>query len=121
MLNWQAHQQKAVRNESFANDLINLPTRYTDWEVVAMFYSALHYVSAFLDTLGEQPKTHQQRQKLVAQHTSIAAEYEDLFQARLDARYGFVEFSPELVADLRFNSFDRVVNEMTTRIIAETL
>ena len=121
MISWQEHLAKARRNESLLEDLSNLPTRYTEWEVTVMFYSALHFVSAFLATLGEHPENHHQRKKLVAQLTRIAAEYEDLREASNEARYDFVEFSPELVADLRFNSFDRVVNEMTTRIIAETI
>lgn len=116
MISSQEHWAKASRNESLLEDLGNWPTRYTEWEITVMFYSALHYVSAFLSSRGEHPENHYQRRKLVVQLTSIAAEYENLQQASQEARYDFVEFSPERVEQLRTRYFQPVKAEMLQRL-----
>lgn len=57
---------------------------FLDWAVTALFYSALHYVDAYLATLGPtgvHPRTHGIRTALVAKDTvlsSVRVEYEHL-------------------------------------------
>ena len=46
--------------------MASLPERYTEWEVTMLFYSALHYVDAFLATRGLHPQSHLERKDLVA-------------------------------------------------------
>ena len=45
----QEYLEKAERNEKLADTLASLPERYTEWEVTALFYSALHYVNALCE------------------------------------------------------------------------
>lgn len=66
--------------------------KFYDWEVIALFYSALHYIDAYLATLTPpilDPGSHRWRNKFVTQHLpSVAVDYGKLFQLSKDARYG---------------------------------
>lgn len=106
------HLAQAERNEEFANAISGLETRFTEWEVTALFYSALHYVSAFLATQGYDVKNHHQRRNLIAQHTNVSHEYDNLLQHSLDARYEMKNFTPEEVELLRADDFRRVKEEV---------
>ena len=116
MISRPEHLLKAYRNEEFAVAVSALPTRRTEWEVTAWFYSALHFVGAFLAGQGRHPKTHQERRQLVRELTGVRREYEYLFQSSLAARYDFVEFSPERVEQLRTRYFQPVKTEMLQRL-----
>ena len=73
--------------------------RLTDWEVTALFYSALHYVDAFLDfTAGLHPRNHRTRNQLVTSRTTIGLYYLRLYHRSLDARYEAVSI-PSLEVD----------------------
>ena len=108
----QEHLDQAARNEEFANAISGLDTRFTEWEVTALFYSALHYVSAFLAIQGYDAKNHHERRNLIAQHTNVSYEYDNLLQYSLDARYEMKKFTPEEVELLRADDFRRVKEEM---------
>jgi hypothetical protein len=43
-----AHIEKAKHNEKFAVAVRGLNTEFLDWVVTAYFYSALHYLEAYL-------------------------------------------------------------------------
>ena len=102
------HLDQAARNEQFANAISNLENRFTEWEVTALFYSSLHYLSAVLALQGYEAKNHRERRVLIALHTNVASEYDNLFQHSLDARYELVEFTPEEVESLKADDFLRV-------------
>lgn len=86
--------------------------RFTEWEITALFYAALHYVSALFATQGHDPKDHRQRRNLVIRLTNVSKEYENLYQASLEARYDLVEFTPLQVELLRSNDFLQVKEEV---------
>ena len=48
MASRQQHKQRALDNEQFSRSLSS-GTQYLDWAVVGLFYSALHFVEAYLD------------------------------------------------------------------------
>jgi len=108
----QEHLAQAARNEEFANAISGLETRFTQWEVTALFYSALHYVSALLAIQGYEAKNHHQRRALIAQHTDVSYEYDNLLQYSLDARYELKQFTPEEVELLKADDFRRVKEEI---------
>lgn len=108
----QEHLAQAARNEEFANAISGFDTRLTEWEVTALFYSALHYVSAFLASRGYEVKNHQERRNLIAQHTNVSYEYDNLLQHSMDARYEMKKFTPGEVEELRADDFLRVKKEM---------
>ena len=108
----QEHLAQVVRNEEFANAISGLETRFTEWEVTALFYSALHYVNAFLATHGYEAKNHYHRRNLIALYTNLSNEYDNLFQHSLDARYELKQFTPEEVELLKADDFRRVKEEI---------
>ena len=106
----QQHLAQAARNEEFADTISGLQTRFTQWEVAALFYSVLHYVDAFLATQGHHPSNHQERRRLVGQLPSAQREYENLYDLSIKARYTTTEFSPQDVEGLKTGDF-RVLKE----------
>ena len=92
--------------------MASLPDRYTEWEVVMLFYSALHYVDAFLATRGLHPQSHFERKDLVASLTSLARYYEILFKRSMNARYHLYQFTPQEVDRIRNGAFRRVKEEV---------
>ena len=110
----QEHLAQAVKNEEFANAISGLDVRFTQWEVTALFYSALHYVSALLANQGYEAKNHHERRTLIAQHTNVTSEYDNLLQHSLDARYELKQFTPEEVELIKADDFSRVKTEILT-------
>ena len=108
----QEHLAQAARNEEFANTISTLGTRFTDWEITALFYSSLHYVSAFLTTQGYEARNHHERRNLIARHTNVASEFDNLFQHSLDARYEMAKFTSEEVELLKAEDFRRIKDEV---------
>ena len=104
----QRHLPQAEKNERLANAMVSLSERYTEWEVTILFYSALHYVDAFLATRGLHPKDHRERQDLVADLTDLARYYEILFKRSMNARYHLYEFTPQEVDRIKSGAFLRV-------------
>ena len=59
------HLEKAVYNENLAEHLYSYPpdTAPYDWITTLYFYSALHYIDAYLDYIGGyHPLTHSDRE-----------------------------------------------------------
>ena len=110
------HLGKAARNEAFLSALTGLPVRYPEWEITAMFYSALHYGDAFLATLGEHPTNHHRRIARLDAETPVGRALARLFDASMSARYN-IPPAPESYADaLRSNEFRQVKTELLQRL-----
>lgn len=101
----QQHLAQAVRNEEFANTLTSIQTRFTQWEITALFYSGLHYIDAFLATQEQHPSNHQERRRMVGQLTTLRAEYENLYGLSIKARYDIEEFTCQDVERLKAGDF----------------
>ena len=106
------HIHQAEWNERAARVLAETggsQSRFTDWEVTALFYSALHYVDAFLDfTGGIHPTSHPARNVLVASRTTVALSYLRLYNRSLDARYNVVSIPPAEVDKLISDDYNRI-------------
>lgn len=112
MLTVQEHLDLAERNEQFADAISFLPQRFTEWEITALFYSALHYASAFLATQGYNPKSHHRRNHLIGDLTSVGTDYQNLYRLSLDTRYRGVPFTPQRVGEIKDGPFRRVKDEI---------
>ena len=113
----QEYLEKAERNEKLADTLASLPERYTEWEVTALFYSALHYVNAFLEVKGLRPTIHHARLRLVSRLTGFVKEYENLSQKSVNARYKMDEFTSQEVDSIKAGEF-RIVKEGALALLA---
>lgn len=108
----QEHLAQARRNEEFLAAIRALPVRYAEWETTTLFYAALHYVDAFLATIGEHPRNHRIRIARVNAVSSLRDEYQNLFNASIEARYETLPFTPQQVDQLMAGPFLRVKEEM---------
>jgi hypothetical protein len=77
---------------------------YLDWEVVTLFYSALHYVDSAICKKRltgvpiPEPSDHKHRRKLVVKHfRPIATDYSTLEGISRWARYQEVVITPTMV------------------------
>jgi hypothetical protein len=64
---------------------------------VAIFYAALHYVSAYLATRGQHPGDHKAMRNWIAwlrELKGLEIAYENLYVASIDARYRGAGFGP---------------------------
>jgi uncharacterized protein (UPF0332 family) len=82
------HLRQAQHNLEFSESLD--PGRYSDWIATGLFYSALHYVDAFLATKSIHPGRHDVRDDLmtkVAELKLISNAYWALKNSSRTARY----------------------------------
>ena len=121
MVTLEQHLAQADRNERLANIIAALPERFTEWEVTLLFYSALHYVDAFLATQERSPKRHRDRNNLVASLTNLGREYQNLFQQSMNSRYHLYTFTPQEVSEIKAEDFDRVKEEVLSLLSSETV
>lgn len=113
------HIEQADRNEQCSESLSRLnPTRFTEWEVTTLFYSALHYLEAYLARNGieyRHPKKHSERKDELAKHPeldSIATNYLSLHDYSENARYELASYSEAEVAMLRDDEFVPIRDEI---------
>ena len=106
------HLNQADRNESCFQSLTSLnPSRFTEWEVVTLFYSALHYMEAYLarnNKINPHPKKHAQRKTEISRHAeldSIVENYFSLHDYSANARYELQTFSEAEVAMLHQDEY----------------
>ncbi len=119
------HISKAKRNERFYRkyDLDN--STFTEWSVVTLFYSSLHYIDAVLsqDTdLSDElrdPSSHQKRNKAVARCKDllpIATQYLDLANQSRQARYHQTYFKEGILNDTKKNLFKPIQNHVRNHL-----
>ena len=110
----QRHLAQAQKNERLADAISSHSEQCPEWEVTIFFYSALHYVDAFLATQGAHPKSHYERFDLVSNLTGVARYYEILFKRSMNARYHLYEFTPQEVDRIKAGAFRRVKEGILT-------
>jgi uncharacterized protein YpmS len=92
------HILQAEHNEACYKQLASTSTEFADWQVTTLFYSALHYVDAYLASKGHSVTDHKMRNFLVSSESqlrALATEYIELFDRSLDSRYKLVQFTPQ--------------------------
>ncbi len=107
------HIAKAEHNERFFIAISEgfQPSygQYHDWVVTGMFYSALHYVDAYLARVwGIHPETHGNRIRSahrISQLRPMLNYYTALSSGSIEARYRPTRFTEATVQDFRENNF----------------
>lgn len=100
------HISKAERNEDFYRSYKLLSSKFNEWAIVVLFYSAMHYVDAVLSrdtTLPDEwrdPQNHKVRNFAISQCSeldAVASKYLVLFDRGWDARYRKISFPDNFV------------------------
>ena len=112
MASREQHLRKAERNENLYRDLCRLEhtePEYTEWEVVALFYSLLHYVEAYRVVRERQNSdNHSDRNRFIwesADLREIWHAYSYIYRLSMTARYEVVPFSAEEVRHIEINQY----------------
>ncbi|MGA3129625.1 MAG: hypothetical protein ABSD59_02420 [Terracidiphilus sp.] len=97
------HVKKATDNEVFANRLDTNTQASINWKLIVLFYTALHYVEAYLaKALGQHLRVHTTRDSIVSRETHLRAirtEYAHLKYYGFNARYEADQFTSKDVTD----------------------
>lgn len=87
----QQHLDKAARNEHLSSELQNLSDGYAEWQIITVFYAAVHLVQAYLRAkTTEYPQTHAERDQLIVTMKAlnpIYKPYQELKHMAVTARY----------------------------------
>ena len=109
------HIRQAERNERLYRELCQLDTfepEYTEWEVVILFYSALHHIEAYMDMReGRHSDNHSQRNRYIREtedFREIWPAYSYLYRFSINARYEAMTFTAEEVRVLEANQFSQI-------------
>ena len=89
------HLTKTEGNARFAMSLTLDDQPSIDWALVALFYSAMHHVEAYLATRGEHLRSHRTRDSVVGRDSKlkpIFADYQELKFYGYNARYEMLAF-----------------------------
>jgi hypothetical protein len=84
------HVQKAKGNEVFADSIEPTSQARIDWKLVVLFYTAVHYVEAYLSKTGTHLRSHTTRDSWVARESNlkrIKMSYSHLKYFGYNARY----------------------------------
>ena len=97
------HLVKAEGNEQFAASLTHENQTKIDWALVVMFYSAVHYIEAYLAVqFGIHVRSHNTRDNSVARDSNlrtIYSSYQHLKYYGYNARYEVFGFSARDIQD----------------------
>ena len=109
------HLSQAEKNETVSLEIAvpgALSARSTDWEVTTLFYSALHFVDAFLDhSQSIHPQNHKDRRQWVSnasQLKPISKHYLELYDRSQDVRYLLLLISPAQVSYIYTDCFQPI-------------
>lgn len=112
------HIAQAHHNERFFATID--PAQYSDWAVTVLFYSALHYIDAYLATTGYlDPGTHPERLRLIRSNAvtrAVYREYSRLKNYSENARYYGARFTPIDVRGLNLGDLDRIRRQITAQL-----
>ena len=102
------HLAKAEGNAAFALSLPLGNQTKIDWALVVLFYAALHYVEAYLSTIGQHLRSHTTRDNAVGRDPNLRkvySEYQDLKYYGYNARYEVCGFKPADVTNIAAADF----------------
>ena len=94
----QEHLNKAKHNENYYNSFNIDNTPYLDWVVNGIFYSAVHYLDAYLATRTIHPSKHVERIRYINQDRNLGRHfyvttYRPLEQHSRAGRYDMIVFT----------------------------
>ena len=101
MPDFQQHLLRAKQNEVLARELPKVDGFYVDWAITVLFYSALHYIDAYLAGKNKHPRNHQVRDEEVEANGAISDIFEDYRRLKDMSRS-----APYQIADYPVAKFD---------------
>lgn len=107
----EGHLSKAFNNEIFLNTFDLNKTKHLDWAITVMFYSALHYVDAYLATKNIlKVEGHPERRRHVERYlTPLSKSYNRLNEIGEDARYEIdFKITPDLAEDFKTKRYSYI-------------
>ena len=96
-MNVKAHLLKAERNKKFLLEyLMEILDKCPDWVTIVAFYSALHFVEAFLKkNHGKDFERHEERHAFMSQYVSeVFSVYYRLYDLGFNSRYKSINDAP---------------------------
>ena len=96
MLTKEGHLQQAAHNEKFFQTFDLDKTEFRDWVITTAFYTALHWINAYLTTQSVRPKNHKMRENAIGMYSvtkKIAWEYSELKNHAFNSRYRGIRLS----------------------------
>jgi hypothetical protein len=121
MPNTAEHWSQGEHNEAFYQGIDK--DVYSDWAATALFYSALHYIDAFLAGIGIDPGGHDDRDSEVANRKELrplARQYFRLKNRSRDARYNCGKFHPQELQRSFGNDLSYIRNYLLQRARPKT-
>ncbi len=118
MPNKSEHIKQAMINEEFGIEINkDLNKKYASWAVVTFFYSALHWVDAYLATCSYHPADHRSRQSWVSRESKlrkIHTNYRYLEDQSRNARYQLLKHSPKQISNIlqRLQDIKNYINQV---------
>ena len=107
MPNRTTHETQALHNDRFWQSLDVGTTPYTDWIVNGIFYSAVHWIEAYLATINRHSSSHANRSTIMnglsrlRRDPDLIPDYVVLRTESENARYvGRKYTAEEITADL---------------------
>lgn len=87
-MSWHARQ--SAHNQG-ARRRLSASSQYLDWEITILFYSVLHVIDEYLESVGENPHSHHERKKMVRENLPhIYNDYRALYALCTKVRYTIV-------------------------------
>ena len=84
MPNKNNHLLNAKDNEEFSDFLIS-EGRFIEWAATGFFYSAIHYIEAYMATQGIHSGSHRVRDSSVQSDPKLSAIYDDYNELKNDS------------------------------------
>jgi hypothetical protein len=84
------HLSKARENQAFAESLLTSGRAERQWGLIVRFYSAVHYVEAYLSGVNRGTATHEARRRAIRERrelAAVAASFNELYNLAWNARY----------------------------------
>lgn len=109
------HLAQAGKNERFYKTFDLATTEFLDWAVTGLFYSALHYIDAYLAIKNYHPSKHEFRTPLVGREAKLRIIFRDYRRLKDEseaARYRVKKFKRKEVEDLESKRFKRVKHHL---------
>lgn len=105
-MNHGEHITKAQRNLTFQSRLEKWDDRSLDWELVSLFYAALHYLDAYFLRLNppHTASNHGERKRILKETPlprSAQEDYRTFEDMSRDARYNFIDLDEQTFEDGR--------------------
>jgi hypothetical protein len=86
----EQHLSKALDNQGFAESLETSNRAQREWGLIIRFYSAVHYMEAYLSVVSRDSTGHADRRRLIRERRELAAieaPFQDLYNLAWAARY----------------------------------